>query len=182
MKKIQMRQTMKLAQNTARQAMSKLQWVCDVDVEPTCLDIEEKELVKAFLGAGCGCQLWEQRCCSLQFSVKHVEEVRSQCASLSRNELDMVLLGQIMAASNTSNIVVATSGHQMTNRIKAYTRYSHQGLNVCAVMFRFLHGVGTTRIKNLAKGFRMDGLTPRIHGNTKRSPKWTLSLQSENLW
>ena len=42
MKKIQMRQTMKLAQNTARQAMSKLQWVCDVDVEPTCLDIEEK--------------------------------------------------------------------------------------------------------------------------------------------
>ena len=39
------------------------------------------------------------RNCSLQFSIDHISDVRSYCASLRRTELDMVLLGQIMALS-----------------------------------------------------------------------------------
>ncbi len=115
---------------------------------------------------------------SLQFSVHCVEEVRSQCASLSHNELDLVLLGQLMAASNNTDTVVTESGHTETLRQKTYTKYTHQGLNVCATMFRFLHGVGCKRLKNLAKSYKSNGLTPRIHGNTRRPPKWTLSLVS----
>ncbi len=42
----------------------------------------------------------------------------------------------------------------------------------------FLHGVGCKRLKNLAKSYKSNGLTPRIHGNTRRPPKWTLSLVS----
>ncbi len=101
-------------------------------------DIEEKELVKEFLGSECGCHLSEQKCCSLQFSASHVEEVRSHCSSLSHSELDMVLLGQLMAASNCNDTVVVASGHAKTKRIKAYTRFSHQGLLVCATMFRLV--------------------------------------------
>ncbi|XP_064383600.1 uncharacterized protein LOC135332176 [Halichondria panicea] len=158
--------------------MSKLQQVCDVEVELTRSDAEEKKEVHDFCRKECGCSLWKQKCCSLQFSVHEVEDVRSQCASLSHDELDMVLLGQIMATSNNRDTVVTASGHKKSPRQKAYTRYFHQGLIVCAKMFLFFHGVSRTRMKALAQRYKENGLTPRIHGNTKRSPKWTLSLSS----
>ncbi len=86
---------------TVTEAMSRLQWIRDVDVEPTCSDVEEKELVNAFLRDGCGCSLWKQKCCSLQFSVHCVEEVRSQCASLSHNEFVLVLLDNLWRLPTT---------------------------------------------------------------------------------
>ena len=45
-------------------------------------------------------------------------------------------------------------------------------------MFRMLHGIGEKRFKNLMKSLKEDGLTPRIHGNTKRKPHHALSLSS----
>lgn len=73
-----------------------------------------------------------------------------------------------MATSNNSDTVITASGHIESIRQNAYTRYYHQGLNVCATMFRFLHGVGRKRMKNLARSYKVNGLTPRIHGNSKR--------------
>ncbi len=115
-------------ESTVTQAMSKLQWVCDVEVEPTRSDIEEKELVKEFLGSGCGCHLSDQKCCSLKFSAPHIEEVRSHPTAPIASWIIMVLLGQIMAASNsndTIDTVVVASGHVKITRIKG-----HQGLLV----------------------------------------------------
>ena len=160
------------------QAISRLPFIADVELERTCSDVQERELVIKFLRAECGCHLWNQKSCSLQFTLQHVEEIRSQCASLSHAELDMVLLGQLMAASNNSDTVMTVSGHSESTRKKVRTWYSHRGVSVCNTMFRFLHGVGHNRMKNLAKSFKANGLTPRIHGNTKRLPKWTLSLSS----
>ena len=102
--------------------------------------------------------------------------VRSQYASLSHAELDMPLLGQLMAASNNSNTVMTVSGHSESTRKKVHMWYSHQGVSACSTMFRFLRGIGHNRMKNLAKSFKANGLTPRIQRNTKRLPKWTLSL------
>ena len=61
---------------------------------------------------------------------------------LSRNDMDMALLGQIMAFTNCSEGVVVTSKHKSAERKKAYTTFLHQGEPVCAKMFRFLHAVG----------------------------------------
>lgn len=122
----------------------------------------------------CGCQLWNGRSSSLQFSLEHVLDVCSQCATLSHNELDMVLLGQLMATSNTNDSIVTESRHAVNKKEDIHQLLPSEFV-VCPYMFRFLHGVGGTRVKNLSKSLRSNGLQPRINGNTKRLPKCTLS-------
>lgn len=114
--------------------------------------------------------------CSRQFSPDHVHEIRSHCFTLSRCELDMAVLGQLMA-TNCSETVVTESRHTQMAR-KKYTKYYHQGSSVCHAMFCFLHGIGETRMKNVTSSYKSNGLTPRTHGNTRRLPMSTLSLAS----
>ena len=106
----------------------------------------------------------------------------SICASIVHTaphaELDMVILGQLQAFSNTSSAVSVQARHRETERQKFYTSFSHQGMPVCSKMFRFLHGIGETRLKSLSRHLRQSGLTPRTHGNVKRKPAHALSFLS----
>ena len=90
----------------------------------------------------------------------------------------MVLLGQLIASTNTSEKVSKESRHLEKKRERAYTTYYHAGKIVCAKTFRFLHTVGKKRLRNLAISLRENGPKPRVHGNTGRHPKHSLSLQS----
>ena len=65
-----------------------------------------------------------------------------ECNELSRVELDMALLGQIMASSNSADGVVVTSKHKAAERKKAYSSFRYHGQPICTKMFRFLHAVG----------------------------------------
>ena len=65
------------------------------------------------MSSECGCHLWNGKGCCLQFTSKHVEEVRSHCAALSHNKLDMVILEQIKSSSNFSETCVSDSGHSL---------------------------------------------------------------------
>ena len=49
--------------------------------------------------------------CSSQFSKEYIKSVRAHCFDLSHNELDIVLLGQLIASTNTSSQVVRESRH-----------------------------------------------------------------------
>ena len=49
---------------------------------------------------------------------------------------------------------------------------------MCAKTFLFLHTVGKKRLRNLALSLRENGLTPRVHGNSRKQPKHSLSFQS----
>ncbi len=99
------------------------------------------------MGATCGCKLYRGKPCSkqVQFSLTHVLEIRMSAMDLSPSELDMAILGQISACTNQSEDVVVESRHLATERINAYSRYTHQGKHVCPYMFRFLHTVGMFR-------------------------------------
>lgn len=57
----------------------------------------DAEELDTFLAGGCGCNRAGGQPCSSLFTKEHYEEIRLSCQDLSRNELDMVLLGQIMA-------------------------------------------------------------------------------------
>ncbi len=65
------------------------------------------------------------------FVVGHYQDVRDQCAELSRDELDHVLLGQIMANMNITTIVGPKSKHSPTVRKRPRVTYSHQGQSIC---------------------------------------------------
>ena len=100
------------------------------------------EVVKQFMDGGCGCQLYNGGPCSEEFTLDHVLGMRSKCCELSRNDLDMILLGQLMAGMNLSDNVVSESGHRAVSRQYSLTNFSHGGRRVCGGMFRFLHTVG----------------------------------------
>ena len=152
-------------------ALQNLSCARDVQLELRPCDAMEEQLVTQFAMAGCGCN----KKCSSQFSADYFHDMRAQCYDLSHSELDMILLGQLLASTNSSNRVVVTSGHLERDRKKQYTTYHHAGKAVCGKTFRFLHTVGNKRLKNLTKSLKDNGLTPRIHGNTRKRLKHSLS-------
>ena len=63
-----------------------------------------------------------------------------QCAELSRNELDFVLLGQIAALLSTST---QTASHRpSTDRKRTTMSFHHAGQKICRKTFQVLHGIG----------------------------------------
>ncbi len=99
------------------------------------------------------------------------------------------------------------SRHLATERINAYSRYTHQGKCVCPYMFGFLNIVGmfrneetrkihyctynytththththTLKLKSLHSNFRKNYLQPRIHGNTHRLPYNVLLYECQKI-
>ncbi len=147
-------------------------------LEQSTCDEHDKRIIEKFVNETCGCHLWNSDSCSKQFTSQHIEETRFNCADLSHNELDMVVLGSLLANSNSTEQVDSSSRHSLTPRKKNYSKFSHLGYPVCPITFRFLHGIGETRLKNLVKHLKLNGLTPRVHKNTRRLPKHSLSLDS----
>ena len=125
----------------------------DTDIDPTVADVNESELVSDFMAKGCGCH---SQCLSL-LSEEHVTDVRAHCASLTHDELDLVILEQLMALSNCSDVVSTTSRHSPKERKKYYSRYFHSGHQITPKVFRFLHTIGEMYLKNLIRHYNVDG-------------------------
>lgn len=149
-----------------------------VTVSSLPTDVDERNLVSSFMESGCGCIKVNGGSCSQQFSLQHVTSVRESCVELSHNELDLAIMGQLVAGMNTSSSVSVVSRHSEADREKIYSTFSHQGKPVCLRMFCFLHVIGKKRMRNLMYHVKLNGLTPRVHGNSMRRPKHALSLSS----
>ena len=141
-------------------------------------DHAEKELIANFLRCGCGCKKANGKHCSSQYSLEYLTSVRASCLELSSAELDMAIMGQLLAGMNTSPNVSMLARHKNGEREKVYTALYHQSKPVCLRMFQFIHTIGEKRMRNLMGNVRENGLTPRVHGNVKRRPKHALSLAS----
>ena len=143
-------------EHVVQEAMQRLPSTSNVAVELCSIDIEEEEEVELFISTGCSCSTN----CSSQFSCEYIREMRSSCLSLTCNELDMAILGQLMASSNTSDTVEVSSGHLQKGRERAHTTYYHCGEKVCHKTYCFLHTVGKKRlIYNLAASFKENGMS-----------------------
>ena len=136
------------------------------------------EYVSKFLTDDCGCKKARGKSCTSQFSTEYIVSVRESCLELSHSELDMAIMGQLMAGMNTSSTVSTASRHKEVNRDKNYTTLFHLGKPVCLKTFQFLHAVGKKRLRNLMANVRSNGLTPRVHGNMRRRPRHALSFNS----
>ena len=90
--------------------------------EPTDSDKQEAEMVEQFMSRGCGCQYFKGRPCSLHYSLDYVLTVRANCTQVPRNELDLVILGQVMAFTNSSETLVTDSHHKEATRQRSKLR------------------------------------------------------------
>ena len=64
-------------------------------------------------------------------------KVQLDCRDLTRKELDLVILGQIMAG------VSAEQTKRGKDRTNTTVYFHHKGYNICGYTFRMLHGIGT---------------------------------------
>ena len=151
--------------------------LCDTKVTFRPSDIEEEQLVAMFLDGGCGCTKWKGQNCIRQCARSDIQESRSQCQQLSWGELDMLIMGKLVAFGNTGDKSIEWR-HAPTPRTRIHYSYHHQGKIVCLKTFLFLHAIGIKRLKNIAKSFQENGFLPRVHGNLKRMPHHCLSLAS----
>ena len=75
--------------------------------------------------------------CYTLFSRDCYETVRMQCKELSRNELDMVILGQISALLSNNE---STSALKPLPRQRSNMAFHHGGVQICRTTFQKLHG------------------------------------------
>lgn len=147
-----------------------------VDPQPNIQNSDE-DVCAEFVRRTCGCKKANGKACSSLFSVEHYIMLRAQCALLSRNELDMVILGSIMSTTLDDDHCVKDGRHKSAKRSKASSNFMHHGYNVCKVTYAFLYGVGVNhRILAIRKHYQENGLEPRTHKNYKRLPSHTLSF------
>ena len=143
-------------------------------IEQRELDEMEEELIQKFAQDSCKCDFGSNKspCCTT-ISLEHFRSVRCQMVELTNEELDLVVMGQVMAGCFTGEI----SSHREQERGKSYTIFYHQGIKVCQKTFLFLHAIGYGRFKAIKASYLTRGVAARVHGNKGKSTKFRLSLQ-----
>ena len=87
--------------------------ICDITVTMRDVDTEEDDLVKTFVERGCGCDVGPKKSpCSRLFPADHFLSVRGAMAEMTHDELDMFIMGQIMASCFQSSTL---QGHHSTS-------------------------------------------------------------------
>ena len=129
------------------------------------LDLEEERKTQQFHEQGCGCKLLKSGPCSSLFSVEHYMNMRANAAELSWAELNMVVMGQVVAFTCLDDDVLNSSKyrHAQKGREKCSTLFHHQGHRVCRKTFLFLHGIGEFRFKAVKGSYLAEGMVPRVH-------------------
>ena len=83
----------------------------EISITPLPTDKMEEQLLSQFMSSGCGCSKADGKQCYQQFSAEYIKSVRASCAELTRCELDMVILGQLIACLDTGTTVSTASRH-----------------------------------------------------------------------
>lgn len=97
----------------------------DNDIERRPIDIKEDRRVSGFFETGCGCS---QECWK-KFDAGYLKHTRSNLLELSLSELEMVVMGQIMA---TTFFQGSTSNNRKIERkrLRTFTTFYHGGVKV----------------------------------------------------
>ena len=137
---------------------------------------QSDELTKCseFVRATCGCSKANGKPCSTLFSEEHYADLRAQAAFLTHEQLDLVILGSVMATIHTDDSILH-GRHKPAKRQKTMMTFMHHGHHLCSTTYNFLHGLGTHRVKHVRKSYLENGLAPRTHGNSNRVPHNALS-------
>ena len=167
---------------SASLASGALSEVCEVAAVMRELDDKENDLVERFVSQGCSasCDFGPKKTpCSMLFPVEHYKSLRAALSEMSHDELDLFMMGQIMAHCYQSTTLQGhhTSSTSPEQRKTTYGQFYHQGQRVCQRTFLFLHNIGLKRFKNIKKSYLMNGPAVRVHGNMGKRPKHHLTLK-----
>ena len=90
-------------------------------------------------------------------------------AELSHDELDLVIMGQVMAGTfDDSTFLSKEEGIHL---------FFHHGVWICQKTFLFVHTIGYTRFKGVKASYSSRGLEPRVHKNKSKHRESGLSVE-----
>lgn len=122
------------------------------------LDIAEEAIIQHFSKNGCACNLRPNKspCCQ-GITFEHYRSLRCQMSELTNDELDLVVIGQVMAGS------FQASTFRNIDRSRSYTMFLHCGETICQKTFLFFHTIGYSRFKAIKASYMVMGIEPTVH-------------------
>ena len=148
----------------------------DVSLE----DASEVSAFSKFISETCGCELGPKRIpCSTYLTKETIVQCRACCLELDRDELDLVVLGQIQAHRTTLQQSTVSKGHHnVKETFRSRADYFIHGINSFRSTFQFIYCLSDKRFRNLTQHYDMNGLVTRVHGNSKELPHNVLTLEN----
>ena len=134
---------------------------------------EEKRRIARFLKSGCSCKLLDGIPCSAQFTALILQEARDECRQLTREQLDMVIMGQLRALCHMEPSTQKKTARN-SQRMRTCTPFHFRGHRVCRNTFVFLHTMSIARLKAIKHHWMENGMCPR--GRAKVLPHNTTKL------
>ena len=137
---------------------------------------EQAAELEKFVETTCGCTLADGKPCSTLLPLQYYVDYRAQVFFLSREQLDMVLLGNVASNIREDDDVGTRNGHRPAKRIRTCMDYKHKGYMLCRKTFTFLHDMSHHKVQAMKDHFSENGLTVRTHGNSLKRPHNALMI------
>ena len=118
----------------------------DMIVEQVETNDEEQRRIARFLTSGCSCKLLDGIPCSTQFTALLLQEARGECRQLTREQLDVVVMGKLHPLCHRDPLTQKNKA-QNSERKRTFTPYHFQGHRVCRDTFVFQHTMSIARLK-----------------------------------
>ncbi|KAK3794639.1 hypothetical protein RRG08_003784 [Elysia crispata] len=125
----------------------------------------------------CQCKLNDDGPCYRLFPASVLTDTRLHYQSLTHEELDIALMAKIEAVIQSSEQTQRSKHKEQTKRVRTRNAYTFMGKRVCKDLFQFIHFVGSQKLEELTKHFKMYGVSARQHKNTKRLPPKALTYK-----
>lgn len=132
----------------------------------TALESSAGEVLERF-ARGCECQ----ETCFKGLNADSVYRHRLNIAELTKEEHHMYLMGVSMASLANP---IETSRHK--ERVRQRASYVYHGKRVCLDAFLYLENVTHYQLKRVRSHVMANGVVPRVHGNVRKKPHNTFSL------
>lgn len=136
------------------------------ETDRTELETSASQVGERF-GRGCECH----GSCYKDLQAEQVYRHRLNIAELTKEEHDMYLMGVTMAC-----LANRKETYRHKERVRQRASYVYQGKRVCLDAFLYLENVTQYHLKRIRSHVMKNGVVPRVHGNVRKKPHNTLSL------
>ena len=132
-----------------------------VELDASFEDKEEEATVEAYFNGDPCCALGpEKSACWTRFGRDVFLAARRESLEIDKNEADLAILGSIRTIRSLPN----PSGRTTMN-------YQFLGSSICKAAYLFLHALGIHRFRNLVSYFDAEGVSARVHKNSRKRPQ-----------
>jgi len=141
----------------------------DQDVPVEYRKTDDVEFIKQskFRNDTCGCSDVYGQPCSKVLNFDCMVAHREDCLELSKDELDLVVMSQLMAHRCSGE---KTKKDKTKDRQRSSQKYFFRGQRVCRQTFCFIHGIERKKLQAIGQSLNENGIKPRVHGLYKKKP------------